>query len=1225
MDGAHDGSPPQPHDADAAQPPSLVVGIGASAGGIRALQELFAHVPEESGAAWVVIVHLSPGHESRLAEVLQPEAPVPVSQVRERVRMERDHVYVIPPNRSLKVEGSDLVVSEVGAPEQRRAPIDVFFRTLADGRGADAACVVLSGTGRDGSTGLKRVKEHGGLTIAQDPDEAEYDDMPRSAIATGLVDYVLPIASIPAKILSYHRRLRRRAREAPFDGAPPDAERLREVLALLRARTGHDFSNYKPATVHRRIARRMTVHQVGTMGEYAAFMREHPAEASALTKELLISVTSFFRDAAAFAVLEARVVPRLFENRTGQGQVRVWVAGCATGEEAYSIAMLLDECAAKSVDAPAIQVFASDLDAEAIAVARDGLYTEAEVADVPEERLQRYFVREAHGFRVRRAFRELVLFAHHNAVRDPPFSHLDLVTCRNLMIYLNRAAQERLLETFHFALRPGGYLFLGTSESAEGSRDLFTLVDTDAHIYQSRMVASRPGLPLLEPTLPRAPAASRPAETRSGERISPADLHRRLLEEYAPPSIVVTEDHYLVHVSERAGRYLQVAGGEPTRDLFRMIRPELRGEIRTALHQAARQRAAVAIQAVHAVEGGDTPLRITVRPVLREGDPARGYFLIVFAEDAAPLAGAAPAVLLPGAAGPLEPHFDEELARVREHLRTTVEQYETQVEEAKAANEELQAMNEELRSSAEELETSKEELQSVNEELSTVNQELNIKVEELRLANNDFQNLINSTGIATIFLDRAFRVKLATPRASDVFNLLPSDIGRPLADITHRLIYPELHDDVREVLDRLQAIERELPARNGRWYLTRVMPYRTSDDRIDGVVLMFDDISGRRAAEDRLRASEERLRMLIESAVDYAIFALAPDGTVDMWNAGAERLFGYSAPEITGRPFDVLFTPEDRAAGVPAGELERARRDGRAEDERWHLRKDGTRMYGSGVTRRMAGNPHAGFVKIARDLTSERKASADLQEARDSLEERVLQRTGELRAQIAERRRAEEHALGLLRKLVTAQEDERTRIARDLHDQLGQRLTALRLALERHRERRPPDASADGDLDRALELSRDADAEIDFLAWELRPAVLDDLGLAEALPRYVDEWSRHYGIAAECRAAGVLTGALTPEAEVACYRVAQEALNNVIKHAHATRADVILEVRDNHVVLVVEDDGVGFDPAAIAGGENGIGLAGMKERAAIIGATLQVESAPGRGAAIFLRVPSRRR
>jgi PAS domain S-box-containing protein len=589
---------------------------------------------------------------------------------------------------------------------------------------------------------------------------------------------------------------------------------------------------------------------------------------------------------------------------------------------------------------------------------------------------------------------------------------------------------------------------------------------------------------------------------------------------------------------------------------------------------------------------------------------------VLFSERQSATERGEPTVTLSSPAEPFTAQLEDELARLRGQLRQTIEQYETQVEEAKAANEELQAMNEELRSAAEELETSKEELQSVNEELTTVNQELKIKIEELGLTNNDFQNFINATDIGTIFLDRAMRVKFSTPRATAAFNLLPSDTGRPLTDITSRIRYQGIYHDVEAVLARLQAIEREVENDDGHSYLMRLLPYRTLDNRIDGVVITFQDITERLRAELDVRQSEERLRLLIDSALDYAIFTTTEEGIVDSWNAGAERMFGYAADEIIGRNVEIVFTPEDRAAGAPARELADARAGGRAADERYHVRKNGTRFYCSGVTRRLGGGG-LGFAKIARDLTAQREAANALEAARDELEQRVRSRTVELEVEMESHASAKEAVTSLLHRIVDAQEDERRRIARDLHDHLGQQLTALRLALERHQAK--ADSGAGADLDEALALTRQIGRDVDFLAWELRPAALDELGLAAALPQFVREWSLHVGVAAEFHLHGFASGQIPSTSEIAFYRIAQEALNNIAKHAHASRVDVLLAAEDGQVVLVVEDDGIGFDLADAERPGRNLGLAGMQERAALVGATVQIESMPGKGTSVFLR------
>ncbi|HEX7313808.1 MAG TPA: PAS domain S-box protein [Pyrinomonadaceae bacterium] len=1347
----------------------MVVGLGASAGGIGALKVFFEHVPEESGMAYVVILHLSPDHDSRLAEVLRQSTRMPVTQVTGPVRVEPEHVYVIPPNRSLLMEDSALVLSDVTGVEERRAPVDIFFRTLADSQGARAACVLLSGTGANGSMGLKRVKEQGGVAVVQDPEEAEHADMPRNAIATGLVDYVLPVAEIPGRLASYRVALSLiELKEAGDGGAAAldlrEEQALAAILTQLRLRTGQDFNNYKRPTVRRRIDRRISLTQVADVVEYAHYIREHPEEARALLKDMLISVTNFFRDRRAFAALEQEFIPKLFEEKGSGGYVRVWSAGCATGEEAYSLAMLLTEYAETLAGPPSVQVFATDIDEEAVQKARAGHYTLNDAADVSPERLRRFFNKAREGYTVRRELRELVLFANHNLLKDPPFSHLDLIACRNLLIYLNHTGQEKAMSVFHFALNRGGHLFLGSSESAADHAHLFVTADKGANVFQARATARRIAPYILQAAPPRPAAPSLPlaqAETRhefdAQARFSYLDLHQRLLEMYAPPSVLVNADYEVVHLSESAGRYLTLPGGEPTNDLLAVVLPELRPELRSALFHAAQHRANVEAPAAPVRVGGHEEwVRMHVRPVTGMEDTARGFFLVIFERLSE---GGAPSAV--GAAGPPPRHLEEELTQVKAQLRMTIEQYEVQHEELRASNEELQAMNEELRSTAEELETSKEELQSLNEELSTINQEYKNKIEEQLQTNGDLQNLIDSTDIATVFLDRDLRVRRFTPRAREIFNLIPTDVGRPLSDITGQFAVGELTEAVERVLASLATYEQEVVTRDGRWRLMRVSPYRSAEDRIIGAVITFHDIterkltdealhksesefraifelavvgiaqtdieSGRflnangrlaemlgyqqrellgrtldelthpeeraagvtlfdallgggvpeyttetrlvrkdgvtlwalvtaslirdragrpthavlivqdieerRRAERALRRSEERMRTLVDSVEDFAIFSQDGRGHVETWNPGAERIFGFTADEIIGRHASILFTPEDRARGVPVEEMRTARAEGRAADERWHVRKDGSRFYASGVLAPLDDSEESGFVKVARDLTERERADQELRRAHEELERRVAERTDELRRtvetmlnEVKERRAAEEQARGLVGQLVTAQEDERRRISRDLHDQLGQQLTALRLKLAAMREECDQDETARARIEEVQALAERIDSEVDFLVWELRPTALDDLGLTAALTNFVREWSSHYHIPAEAHVTGFGSGTLRlpPEVETCLYRIAQEALNNVYKHAQAARVSVVLERRDGNAVLVVEDDGVGFDAADAATwrGDRGIGLVGMRERVAPLGGSVEFESEPGKGTTIFARVPA---
>lgn len=855
---------PRPEKTDA-----LIVGIGASAGGIQALQEFFKNVPPDPGMAYVVILHLSPDHDSKLTEILKQVTRLPVTKVEERTRVEKNHVYVVPPNKHLMMSDADITVSENTEEEDRRAPVDIFFRTLATSHGASAVCVILSGTGANGSMGLKRVKEMGGAAFVQNPREAEFNEMPRNAIATDLVDEVLPVSEIPHKIIAYKKSVGTVNIPVEADKRAEDQQHaLREIFTHLRLRTGHDFSNYKRPTILRRIERRINIRNLPDLPSYSEYLQKNPEEITALLKDLLISVTNFFRDKKAFECIAQEILPTILPRKKPEEHIRIWVAGCATGEEAYSLAMLCAEKTFGVIDAPKVQIFATDIDEDAITLARDGKYTLNDAADVSPERLRRFFNKEGDGYRIRREIREMILFATHNFIKDPPFSHLDIVSCRNVLIYLNQAAQERVMETFHFALKPGGYLFLGLSESADNASDLYTSFKRDYHIFQSRQVTLHTypvpeSVPTFEHIKPAPlPALSKP-ESKNWDRLTFGDVHLRLLEQYAPPSVVINEEYDIVHLSERAGRYLQITGGEPSPNLLKLVRQELRLDLHAALYQAVQRQSPVEIRSMKVmIDDRIETICIHIRPVFGEEDVAHGYILVIFEH----LSDATDNDVIVSSDQPVARQLEEELMRLKTQLRASIEQHEFQAEELKASNEELQAMNEELRSAAEELKTSKEELQSINEELRTVNQELKVKVEETTIASNNLQNLINSADIATIFLDRSFRVALFTPPARALFNLIPNDIGRPLSDITNKLDSTNILADAEIVLEKLQTVEREVQSTNGQLFMMRVLPYRPEEDRINGVVITFFNITERARAEEALRISEERYRAAMQSA-----------------------------------------------------------------------------------------------------------------------------------------------------------------------------------------------------------------------------------------------------------------------------------------------------------------------------------------------------------------------
>ena len=1217
----------------------LIVGMGASAGGIRALKDFFEQVPEDSGMAYVVILHLSPSHESQLAEILQTISSIPVRQItQKRIKVKPNCVYVIAPNKSLTLNDGFLKLEKIERIEERRAPVDVFFRTLAESKNSRAISVILSGTGANGSSGIKRVKEHGGIVVVQDPNEAEYDDMPRNSIATGLADYILPAAEMPGKIISYRDNLAKVEISVEPESRPAeDDQALREIFTHLRVRTGHDFTNYKRASVLRRIERRINVHELKNLTEYSKFLRENPTETQSLLKDLLISVTNFFRDKPAFEKLEDEIIPRIFEGKKATDSIRIWVAGCATGEEAYSIAMLITEHALTRHDQPKLQIFATDIDEAAIAQARDGFYTTTETAEVSDERLRRFFVKETGGYRVGRDLREMVLFAVHNLIKDAPFSRLDLVSCRNLLIYFNNTAQDRVMETIHFSLEPNKFLFLGSSESAERNLDLFMPFDKENRIFQTRPVVSRLPYPVPEITktlrIETAQAETVRAEIRAVERLSYLDLHQQLLEEYAPPSVIINHEYDILHMSDSVGKYLQIKGGEPSYNLLKIARPELRLDLRSALYRAVQREENVETNELQIrINDRTETIKIQVRPVFQTGNASQGFILVVFAPSGATEKPDEPGIAV--VSDPVSQHLEEELTRIKTQLRITVEQYEVQQEEYKASNEELQAINEELRSAAEELEMSKEELQSLNEELTTVNQELKIKIEELSQANSDFQNLMNSTDIGTIFLDRAFRIKMFTPSVRRLFNLLPADLGRSLSDINSKLETDGLLSDVRSVHEKLQTVEREVRTVEGDTFLMRLSPYRTAEDRINGIVLTFIDLSARKQAENALRRSEERYRTIIGQAMAGVSHADLTDKLIFV-NQNYCEMTGYSEEELNGICVGEIIHPDDRKKNARL--FARMVKNGKPyRIELRFVRKDGSIIWvlkNITTIRDENGNPESALA-VAVDITERKKteqklleSEENLRRSREELENRVKERTHELdetnkalKKESEERKRTEDERARLLRQIITTQEDERRRIARDLHDQLGQQMTALRLKLESLREMCGDNEELCKTVDESQSVAKQIDADVGFLAWELRPTTLDDLGLHNALRNYVKQWSEHFGIEADYHADD-FKQEIPEETQTNLYRIAQEALNNISKHSKAKHVAVLLEQREEHTVLIIEDDGIGFDTNIKTDNDDGLGLIGMRERAALVGGSLEVESSPDSGLTIFVRVP----
>lgn len=1208
-----------------AQPKLTVVGLGASAGGLDALQTFFDAVPIDTGMSFVVVTHLHPEFESHLPEILQSKTAMPVQQVTKRINIEPNHVYVIPPNRNIIVTDSALSTTKFEEPHGFRTPIDGFFRSLAKAHHG-AVAIIMSGGGTDGAVGVKAIKEAGGLLLVQHPQEAAFDSMPNAAIHTGLADVILPVVELVEKLVDYHQQVPQ-IPNSEEDLTERDLDVIQRILAQVHARTGHDFNQYKRATVLRRIQRRMQLNGHQTLDEYLKYLRTNASEAMLMFNDILIGVTNFFRDRASWDALEQTIIPLLFKDKKPGETIRVWTVGCATGEEAYSISMLLIEHAVTLDEHYQIQVFASDLDDGSLQRAREGVYPAAIEADVSRERLERFFFQQGDHYQVKREMRDTVLFTNHSVLRDPPFSHVDLIACRNVLIYLQRQIQDSVFDIFNYALNPHGYLFLGNSESAEQVPHLFSMVDKPHRIYQAKpWRGERPHVPLpLTPpskvrmegrTVARPLFARRPVE----QQPLAEDQHQEALEAYAPSSILVNEDYAILHTSETAGRYLLQPKGPITTDLLKLIRPELQLELRAALFQAFEKDHAI-ISKPTAVQfnGHQKMVILSVLPrqssLQRHGNDKEA--LVVFLEDEfyeRPSGEDSGDVQKHDQArsGAVVDQMENEIQRLREHLQATLEEFESSNEEMKAANEELQSINEEYRSATEELETSKEELQSVNEELQTVNHELKNKLDEISRAHSDLENLMTSTEVATLFLDRQFKIQRYTSTATTIFNIVPSDRGRSIAHLTNTLHYPELVEDAEQVLRKLMPIEREVKGQDGIWFLVRQRPYRTMDDKIDGVVITIIEITLIKRAEELQHKLNEEMEIGIQERTRdldlanrelaqtrdmfYTLFHsnLIPtllvhreDGRFINVNEAFLNAFGLRSDQVIDHlPQELNFSVKTVPVETQTLLLQELELHGRVRNMELNVR-------------------HPSSDDLMTVLASFQRVVSDNMDA-------ILMAF----VDITQRAMAEEEIRILTTNLNTVEQRERYRISQVLHDDVQQRLFAVKaqLSLLEKSPELVEFSKLTEELDGAIALTRDLSADIS-------PVILKGEGFSEALFWLAEQMQNRYGLTVEVDTNDI-EAHLDEDLRDTLLRTVRELLFNIVKHSGQSWAAINIQMLPEGLLRIsVQDTGTGFDFEAIAKNTTKPnGLLTIRHRFQLLGGRMQVISKPGSGTVVHLDV-----
>ncbi len=1195
-----------------------IVGVVASAGGLDAFKQFLGAVPVDSDMAFVLVPHLDPTHESQMTSILSRSSLLPVVEATQGMAVEANHVYVIPSQYFLTIVAGVLQLSEPPTPQGRETAIDFFLRSLAKDQGERSIGIVLSGTGSHGTLGIRDIKVAGGMAIAQQPTTAEFDAMPSSVIRQGLADYVLPPAEMPSTLVQYTRQpYINQAQRLLSKDEPSELEHLAAILQQLRKHTHYDFGSYRKNMLLRRIQRRMGLRHSDNLQQYLDLITEDPQEATDLYRDLLISVTAFFRDPEAYSVLREQLLNILATRNQSRFPFRIWVAGCATGEEAYSLALLLIECleeqtanSHRPADAKKlIQLFASDVDEAAIAIARAGIYPLSISADVSQERLARFFIQTDDGhYQIGKQLRESIVFSKQNLINDPPFSKLDLVSCRNLLIYLEPEMQQKVISLFHFALADGGILMLGPSESIAQADQLFEPISRKWRVFKKISSSRRIRMPL--------PLGSMRSSSGTGET-HPTDLpahqrHKELVEKalidfYAPATVLVNRRYELLYMTGQLVDYLEFPTGEPNLNLLSMCRPGLRTKLRFACQKSIAEEVETEI-ATQVKRGKDT-IECTVHiRILKSRIASESLLLISFSDKAiGEIRSQSDSPEIHDASqSSYTEQLERELKSNNEELGGVIEELEIANEDLKTSNEEIMSMNEELQSANEELETSKEELQSLNEELSTVNVELFEKVTELNVANNDILNLLSSTEIATLFLDTQLLIQRFTLPTVKLLNVRASDIGRPLSDITTRFVDDSLLSDCRQVIKDGSPLQGEIEGDESRMYLRRVLPYRSQGNQILGAVITFVDLTERLLLEKSLKQSNSHLLAILDSAVD-SIMTVNIQGVVSRINPATERLFGYTAEEIIGKPFMFLLSSADGSAEQSQASASNMK-------------------------------PMSFFsLGTFLELHAKRK-DASVFDA-----ELAISRIDHLQLYIVVIRDVSQRK-DLQRKILDIASDEQRRIGQELHDGTQQELSGLSLIAGTIKEllKTKIDSANDGQqefvIDRA-QLTRLvanatklvdglslANRHVQSLSHGIMPVQIDVEGLISALTELASEVSIEGAIACNF----VHSGSLTNQSNAVAthlFRIAQEAINNAIRHGAAKNIFVSFSVDQHQIQLEISDDGIGLDIASIKQSDRtlrGAGLQIMEYRANIIGGKLSILAGTNNGTIVRCTLPAER-